>query len=151
MINKIIGSMNELSFEEQSKYHIEKVYVKNEDLAKRLHHLVSDHNREISILLEKGNHLHVGDIIEKTEKNLLIVDVLNEDVLVIYPSSMRQMGIIAHNLGNRHLPAQFTENAMIIQYDPVAETYLCENKFTYQRENRRVESPFRYMRHRHDK
>ncbi|MFT8321413.1 MAG: urease accessory protein UreE [Bacillus sp. (in: firmicutes)] len=150
MINKIIGSIHKLSMEEQSEYHIEKVYVKNEDLAKRLLHLVSDHNRNISVLLDKGNHLHVGDILEKTEKNLLIVDVLNEDVLVIHPNSMRQMGVIAHNLGNRHLPAQFIEDTMIIQYDTVAETYLLENKFTYQRENRRLETPFRYIGHRHD-
>lgn len=150
MINKIIGSIHDLSVEEQKNDHIERVYVKNEDLAKRLHHLISDHHREISILLERGEHLHVGDILEKNGHDLLIVDVLNEDVLVIYPDSIQQMGTVAYQLGNRHLPAQFIDQTMIIQYDPVAEAYLKNHEVSYRRENRKMEMPFQYAGHKHE-
>ena len=34
------------------------------------------------------------------------------------------MGDIAHQLGNRHLPAQFTETEMLIQYDYLVEDLL---------------------------
>ncbi|MCI1858480.1 MAG: urease accessory protein UreE [Sporolactobacillus sp.] len=149
MITKVLGSINDMPAEERSKYHIEKVYVKNEDLAKRLFHLISDHHREISILLERGEHLRVGDILKKESHTLLVVDVLSEDVLVIAPISMRQMGIVAHNLGNRHLPAQFGDDTMIIQYNAVAEIYLKEQRIPYQRTTEKIPTPFRYIGHRH--
>lgn len=149
MIKKIIGSVSDLSAEELASCHIERIYVKNEDLAKRLHHVVSDHHRELSILLDKGTHLHVGDILEKNGNHLVIVDVLDEDVLVIEPVSRHQMGVIAHHLGNNHLPAQFIGETMVIQYDPVAETYLKAQGVPHRRESRRMEQPFRHTGHSH--
>ncbi len=38
---------------------------------------------------------------------MIIVDVNSEDLLVIQPYIKKEMGDIAHQLGNRHLPAQF--------------------------------------------
>ena len=37
---------------------------------------------------------------------MIVVDVNSEDLLVIKPRNIQEMGDIAHQLGNRHLPAQ---------------------------------------------
>ena len=55
---------------------------------------------------------------------MIIVDVNSEDLLVIKPRNLQEMGNIAHQLGNRHLPAQFTETEMLVQYDYLVESLL---------------------------
>ena len=41
---------------------------------------------------------------------MIVIDVVADDLLVIPPRSIKEMGTIAHQLGNRHLPAQFEED-----------------------------------------
>ena len=38
-------------------------------------------------------------------------------VFVVTADTMAEMGKIAHSLGNRHLPAQFQDGKMLLQYD----------------------------------
>ena len=54
---------------------------------------------------------------------MIVVDVNSEDLLVIKPRNIQEMGDIAHQLGNRHLP-QFTETEMLVQYDYLVEDLL---------------------------
>ena len=83
------------------------------------------------------NHaLRDGDILHQEGKNLIVISVKADDVLVIRPTDMMQMGVVAHMLGNRHLPAQFEEDTMIVQYDYLVERLLKEEKFSYTRENK---------------
>ena len=67
-----------------------------------------------------------GDVLYMDEKNMIIVDVLSDDLLVISPQFLKEMGTIAHQLGNRHLPAQFEEDEMLVQYDYLVEELLQE-------------------------
>jgi urease accessory protein len=66
------------------------------------------------------------------------------------PTSIRQMGEIAHQLGNRHLPAQFEGNEMLVQYDYLVEELLQQLSVPFKRENRKVKQAFRHIGHRHD-
>ena len=83
------------------------------------------------------------------------------DVLVIAPATVREMGVVAHNLGNRHLPAQFFgpeepfpaleghDGVMVIQYDPTAEHYLEHLGVRHARMERSMPVPFRHAEHTH--
>lgn len=62
---------------------------------------------------------------------------------------MMQMGIVAHMLGNRHLPAQFEEDSMIVQYDYLIERLLKEENLSYTRENKKLKQAFRHVDHSH--
>ena len=76
--------------------------------------------------------------------------MLPEDVLVIVPTTVQMMGEIAHELGNRHLPAQFFENQMIIQYDYLVEQLLQQKKIPFSRESKKLSIAFRHIGHSHD-
>ena len=65
---------------------------------------------------------------------MIIVKIKSDDVLVIRPTNITEMGIIAHSLGNRHLQAQFEDGKMIIQYDALVEGELKRDKINYSRE-----------------
>ncbi|MDU1281988.1 MAG: urease accessory protein UreE, partial [Staphylococcus epidermidis] len=49
-----------------------------------------------------------------------------------------------------HLPAQFTETEMLIQYDYLVEDLLKELGIPYSHEDRKVNQAFRHIGHSHD-
>lgn len=81
---------------------------------------------------------------------MIIIDVNSEDIIAIQPRTLKEMGDIAHQLGNRHLPAQFTESEMLVQYDYLVEDLLKDLGIPYQREARKVNQAFKHIGHSHD-
>lgn len=136
--------------EEISKRHKEKVYLESAHLVKRIQRVETDHGKEIGIRLREPRDLVAGDVLYMDEKNMIIIDVLSDDLLVISPRSMHEMGTIAHQLGNRHLPAQFEKDDMLVQYDYLVEELLQELGIPFKREDRKVNQAFRHIGHSHD-
>lgn len=136
--------------EEITKRHIEKVYLESAHLVKRVQRVKTDHGNEIGIRLKEPRDLLAGDVLFMDDKNLIMIDVLSDDLLVIQPRSIYEMGTIAHQLGNRHLPAQFEGSEMLVQYDYLVEELLDDLQIPYQREERKVKQAFRHIGHSHD-
>ncbi len=149
IVEEIQGNIANLSNSEKQK-HVEKVYLENSDLVKRIQRVVTDHGTEIGIRLNQPIDLQYGDILYADDHNMIIVDVNSEDLLVIQPRTLQEMGDIAHQLGNRHLPAQFTETEMLVQYDYLVEDLLKSLGIPYVREDRKVNKAFRHIGHSHD-
>ena len=143
IFNQIKGNIN--SIYNLNEYHIEKIFINSDDTLKRILRVRSDHNNEYGITLDKKEELKDGDILLNDGKNLIVIKVNGEDVLVIKPKDITQMGIIAHSLGNRHLQAQFNDGKMIIQYDSLVEEELKRDKINYSRENLKLERAFRHV------
>ena len=149
IFNKILGNIEDIS--NIDEFHIERIYLNSEELLKRILRVTSDHNKEYGISLENDEKLKDGDILYNENKNLIVIKVNQEDVLIIKPSNMTEMGIIAHELGNRHLPAQFEDGKMIIQYDRLVEEKLKKDNLEFSRENIKLKKAFRHVEfaHRH--
>ncbi|MEG6532544.1 urease accessory protein UreE [Caldibacillus thermoamylovorans] len=130
--------------------HIERVYLRSDELTKKVLRVQTDHGNELGIRLKDAKQLRDGDILYQDEKNSIVINVLADDVLVIQPETITQMGEIAHQLGNRHLPAQFENNQMIVQYDYLVENLLKEFSIPYIREERKMKEPFKHIGHRHE-
>lgn len=135
--------------EEIEKRHIEKVYLESDHLMKRIQRVTTDHGKEIGIRLKEPRDFVAGDVLYMDEKNIIIIDVLSDELIVIKPRSMKEMGTIAHQLGNRHLPAQFEGDEMLVQYDYLVEELLKELQIPYQCEKRKVKKAFRHIGHSH--
>lgn len=146
IIEKVIGNLSTM---EKRTPHVERVYLESDLLVKRILRVSTDHGREIGIRLKDHKDLVDGDILHMDEKNMIVISVKEEDVLVIMPTSIGQMGDIAHQLGNRHLPAQFKGNEMMVQYDYLVEELLKQVKVPFKRENRKVGHAFRPIGHSH--
>ena len=129
--------------------HKEKVYLESSDLVKRIQRVKTDHGREIGIRLSESRELNAGDVLYMDEKNIILIEVFPDDVIVIEPRNMNEMGTIAHQLGNRHLPAQFEEDKMLVQYDYLVEELLEKLGLPYVREKRKVKKAFRHIGHSH--
>lgn len=150
IIDKVVTHINDLDPVELTKRHKEKVYLESADLVKRIQRVETDHGRELGIRLKEPRDLVAGDVLFMDDKNVIIVDVLSDDLLIIRPRSMYEMGTIAHQLGNRHLPAQFEAEDMLVQYDYLVEELLQALGIPYKREDRKVNQAFRHIGHSHD-
>ena len=143
IFNQVLGNINDIN--DSNNLHIEKIYISSEDSLKRIMRVNSDHNHEYGIALSENIELKDGDILYRDDKNIIIVKIKGDDVLVIKPNSMTDMGIIAHSLGNRHLQAQFEDGKMIIQYDALVEGELKRDNINYSRENLKLKKAFRHV------
>ena len=143
IFNQVLGNINDIK--DLNNLHIEKIYISSEDSLKRIMRVNSDHNHEYGIALSENIELKDGDILYRDDKNIIIVKIKGDDVLVIKPNSMTDMGIIAHSLGNRHLQAQFQDGKMIIQYDALVEAELKRDNINYSRENLKLKKAFRHV------
>ncbi|MFF2458987.1 urease accessory protein UreE [Peribacillus simplex] len=150
IIEKIVANIEAMDREEIAKRHMEKVYLESANLVKRIQRVTTDHGHEIGIRLKELRDLKAGDVLYMDDKNMIVVDVLSDDLLVISPPSLNEMGTIAHQLGNRHLPAQFEENDMLVQYDYLVEELLQELQIPFTREERKVKQAFRHIGHSHE-
>lgn len=146
----MITNIDQLDQEEINKRHQEKVYLESADLVKRIQRVTTDHDRELGIRLKEARDLISGDVLFMDEDNMIVVDVLSDDLIVISPRSMHEMGTIAHQLGNRHLPAQFEGDEMLVQYDYLVEELLQQLAIPFKREERKVKQAFRHIGHSHD-
>src|SRR5690606_25514724 len=149
IIEKIVTNIDEMDESEINKRHIEKVYLESAHLVKRIQRVKTDHGNEIGIRLKEHRDLLAGDVLYMDDKNMIVIDVLSDDLLVISPRNIKEMGTIAHQLGNRHLPAQFEENDMLVQYDYLVEELLQDLGIPYKREERKVKQAFRHIGHSH--
>ncbi|WP_066384139.1 urease accessory protein UreE [Neobacillus mesonae] len=149
LIERIETNIENMEKEEIIRRHIEKVYLDSDHLVKRIQRVTTDHGREIGIRLKDPRDLVAGDVLYMDEKNMIVIDVIADDLIVITPRSIKEMGTIAHQLGNRHLPAQFEDDVMMVQYDYLVEELLKEIEIPYKRENRKVKQAFRHIGHSH--
>ncbi|MFJ7977336.1 urease accessory protein UreE [Peribacillus sp. JNUCC 23] len=150
IIEKIVTNIEQMEKEEIEKRHKEKVYLESAHLMKRIQRVTTDHGNEIGIRLKDPRDLVAGDVLYMDDHNMIIIDVLSDDLLIISPRSLKEMGTIAHQLGNRHLPAQFEENDMLVQFDYLVEELLQELQIPFTREERKVKQAFRHIGHSHD-
>ncbi|MFJ5624211.1 urease accessory protein UreE [Peribacillus loiseleuriae] len=150
IIEKIVTNIEQMTQEELDKRHKEKVYLESAHLVKRIQRVTTDHGTEIGIRLKDPRDLVAGDVLFMDDKNMIIIDVLSDDLIIISPRSLQEMGTIAHQLGNRHLPAQFEENEMLVQYDYLVEELLQELQIPFRREDRKVKQAFRHIGHSHE-
>lgn len=149
IVEKIVTNIYEMGKGELEKRHIEKVYLESAHLVKRIQRVTTDHGKEIGIRLKDPRDLVAGDVLYMDDKNLIVIDVMADDLLIIRPRSIKEMGTIAHQLGNRHLPAQFEDNEMLVQYDYLVEELLQDLRIPYKREDRKVKQAFRHIGHSH--
>lgn len=161
IVERILGNLADLPAAELAGVHVEKVVLPSDALRRRVQRVTSDHGREFGVRLDGSVELREGDILLRDATGLVVVAVDSSDVLVIAPTGIEQMGRVAHNLGNRHLPAQFFgpehpfeefpdhAGVMVIPYDHTAEHLLQQQSVPHRRSDRVLPVPFRHAEHTH--
>ena len=146
ILDKILGNIKDMT---DIHCHIERIYLESDELLKRVLRVTSDHGHEYGISLPKGSEMKDGDILFNDGHNIVVISVKEDDVIVITPRDINEMGEIAHNLGNKHLPVQIEAGKIIIQYDYLIEKFLQDLKVNFERKNIKLKQAFRHVDHSH--
>ncbi|HTX02327.1 MAG TPA: urease accessory protein UreE [Candidatus Acidoferrales bacterium] len=122
---------------------VERVVVRSDELAKRVVRLTTSVG-DVGIRFDDERRLHDGDVLYADDELVIIIGVETDDLFVIRPRDIGQALAIGHALGNRHLPAQFDGDTILVRYDPLVEELLREKSVPFSRETRVVAEPFRH-------
>ncbi|MGL5416212.1 MAG: urease accessory protein UreE [Clostridium sp.] len=148
ILDKILGNTEYVKLE---GCHVEVIYLNNEDMGKKFITARSDHGTDYGIMLPEGVKLKNGDILLNDGYNVVVVKSAKEDVLKLRPKNLDEMGEIAHYIGNKHVPAQFLNGEVVIQYDAVIEENLKLKRIEYVRDEIELQKGFKVasLTHRH--
>ncbi|EPB8220972.1 urease accessory protein UreE [Clostridium perfringens] len=148
IFKEVIGNINDI--DNSSDFHIEVIYLDSDDLSKRILRVISDHDNEYGISLgNKDTSLSNGDILFNDGKNLIVIKTKSENVIVIRPNDINEMGVVAHLLGNTHVPVQVKDGKIILQYDYVIEKMLKDMNIKYSLENISLEKAMKHVNYAH--
>jgi urease accessory protein len=86
---------------------------------RRRFRLFTDNHQDILLDLDECAHMRDGDAILLSDGSLVMVRARPEDLLEITAPDLNLLIRIAWHLGNRHLPVQFSDDALLIHADPV--------------------------------
>ncbi|WP_067932774.1 urease accessory protein UreE [Alicyclobacillus kakegawensis] len=125
---------------------LDRVWVNSEALLKRIQRLRTESGRELGLRLPADcGTLRDGDILWMDDEEAVVVSVSPEPVLVVSPRSLREMGEVAHRLGNRHVPVQLMGDTLIVADDPLLEQLFVSLDVPFAREERVLREPFRHI------
>lgn len=155
LVTSVIGNIHEDPVDDGS--HLEHVTLGSDRLVKRIQRVTTDRGRELGIRLPPGSpDLRDGDILAQSAQTTVVVRVEPTDVLVIGARSIREMAVVAHSLGNRHVQAQtfginseYGAEVMVVPYDHTVVTYLQSVGVPFERQQRVMPVPFRHGGHTH--
>ena len=127
LIDKVLGNI----YDDPSDHRrIDRVYLEWYEFDKKLLRKVSEDGEELGICV---HHLHDGDILHSDERKLIVVKLLPCELTVINVDSMKEMGRLCFELGNRHLSLSIEEGKVSIPYDEPTFEYLKKLDFQPQK------------------
>ncbi|MCZ6160520.1 urease accessory protein UreE [Campylobacter ureolyticus] len=144
IVNKILGNLDNFDLKDKK---VDFANISNDDRVKKVLRVKSDKGVEIGINVE--DEIKDGDILAILNDSVVVVKILPTDVLEISPKNLKEMGIIAHNIGNRHTPAIFEEDLMIIEPDSLIEEFLKNQNVKYKKTKRVLKTALRHASHSH--
>ena len=146
VITKIAGHLDDFK---SSNKTIDWLELEWEELNKRILRKQTENGRDVSISLESSGHLHYGDVLYEDENTLIAIRTKLEKVYVITPKTMKEMGKMAFEIGNRHTPCIIENDEILVRYDHTLEKLMDEVGVSYEQSERRFKESFKYRGHQH--
>ncbi|MBZ7986423.1 urease accessory protein UreE [Campylobacter sp. Cr9] len=145
IVKTILGNIS--NYDTKGKA-IDNVKVAPDDRLKHILRLVSDSGVEIGVSLD-GGHFHNGDVLAENDEKIFVVECLPQNVILIKPKDIMQMGFVAHSIGNRHMPAVFEDGFMIVEDDYLIAEWLDDNHIDYEKTQKVLRHALKHASHHH--
>lgn len=99
---------------------------------------MADEGTAVAIVLPRGTVLRGGSVLEGDDGALALIEAAPQPLARITAATPLQLLRVVYHLANRHVPAQITESAVLIERDPVLEKLAASLGAAVER----VEAPF---------
>lgn len=131
VVNKILGNIADYPIGDRS---VEEVPLEWYELEKKRMRKALAGGGEIGICLESESlHLHEGDVLYADDVRVIIAAVMPCELTVIEVTTMKEMGRLCFELGNRHLSIAIEENKVTVPYDEPTFYYLDKLGFSLEK------------------
>ncbi len=109
------------------------------ETSKRIQRKQTVSGKEISLkFLQENPSLTQGDILFEDEHTIIAVEVLPCDCLVIVPNNMFEMASICYEIGNKHLPLFFENDALLVPFEKPLFSLLAAQGYTIEQQRRQL-------------
>lgn len=126
-------------------FHVETAMVKSDDLLKKILRVTTDHGNDYGIrLADEMITLENGSAFKISDKELLVLSVIADEMIVITPTDIDNMGELAHMLGNLHKPVQVANGQISLLFDKVVVQTLDSKEIPYEIKEVQLSEPLRY-------
>ena len=125
-------------------FHVETAMVKSDDLLKKVLRVTSDHGHDYGIRLD-DDVLENGSAFKLSDKELLVLSVIPDEMMVVTPTDIDNMGELAHMLGNLHKPIQVSEGKISLLFDKVVAQTFDKKHIPYEIKEVQLIEPLRYV------
>lgn len=114
---------------------VERVPVAADDAVRRVLRLETSAG-DLGVRLDGAEPLRNGDVLFADERCVIAIEILPDDVLVVRPRTRCEALVVAHALGNRHVPLVAEGETAIVRYAPALEALVRELGVPYERARR---------------
>ena len=136
IIEKITGNLDEIEIGNRS---VDLVVLDHHDLSRPHQKVTTQHGKILGISLARGEHLFKGAVLFSDEKEIIAIELSEEDVFEIRPKGSIEWARVGFNIGNMHQAAYVSENDICIPYDPVMEKMIHSLGVEYHRKTRKLD------------
>lgn len=152
IFEKVLGNIH--TDPNADQYEVEVIEIPYDYLNKDLLRVTSNDGNEYGISIDhKKEPLKNGDILAKEGNHVIVINALPEEMILITPRDINEMGVIAHMLGNTHKPIVVENGQIMLEVDPVVQNLLDERHIPYEIKEVVLDQPLNYVNlshHHHD-
>ena len=141
IVTKKIGNIN--LFQHHDK-HVDWLHLEWYEAAKRIMHQRTQSGREVVIkFMGESQQLTQGDILFEDADTIIAVDILPCNAIVIQPSTMYEMACVCYEIGNKHTPLFYEDNAVLVPFDLPLFKLLTAQLYNIKQEERKLLQPLK--------
>lgn len=111
---------------------------------KRILHKKSSGGVAVSLkFLAESPEITEGDVLHADEERLIVARILPCDCIVVKPGSLFETASLCYEIGNKHLPLFFEDDALLVPFEAPLHRLLVAQGYAVLRENRKLLQPLR--------
>jgi urease accessory protein len=131
-VERVLGNLSGFALAGRA---VERVAIAADDAARRVLRLETSVG-DLGVRLDGTAPLRDGDVLFADERCVIAVEILPDDVLVVRPRTRGEALVVAHALGNRHVPLVAEGESAVVRYAPALEALVRELDVPYERARR---------------
>jgi urease accessory protein len=111
---------------------------------KRIMHKRTRSGVEVVIKFLAGSqNLTQGDILYSDDKTVIAVDIRACDAIIIHPKNMFEMASVCYEIGNKHLPLFYEDDAVLVAFEAPLFRLLSASGYEVTRGERKLANPLK--------
>jgi len=111
---------------------------------KRILHKKTSRGLGVSMkFLAESPEITEGDVLYADAERLIVARILPCDCIVVKPGSLFETASLCYEIGNKHLPLFFEDNALLVPFEMPLYRLLTAQGYAVLRENRKLLQPLK--------